>query len=189
MENMKIARSWGVAAAVVAAVVCIAGAALTLTSLAKAQQTPPCLPAVTVQWQPGSILEAKFSARIAEDSRDILNGLQALAKNPGLTAEEMMKYVGTTFLKAPRLWTDKGWVEGWDKVLPLLKEIIKPGSRPAVNSVAAFIEYIPYAGAPEASDPRADIDAVATVRITFSASPRDNILAGEMKHSRVCEII
>jgi hypothetical protein len=183
---MRITRSWGVATAVIAAIVCIAAAALTLTSLAKAQQTPPCIPAATIQWQPGSILEAKFLAHITEDGRAVLNGLQALAKNPGLTPDDMMKYVGTTFLKVPRLWTKTGWIEGWDNVLKELKTIVRPGSQPVITSVSATIEYLPYDGI---SKPDADIDAVARIRLTFSASPGDNILAGELKHSRVCEII
>jgi hypothetical protein len=174
------------AVAIIAAIVCIAAAALSITALARAQQTPPCCPAVVVQWQPQSILETKFTARILEDNKAILNGLQAFAKNPQLTPGDMMAYVGNTYLKTPRLWTKEGWIDGWEKVLPLLKKIILQGSHPAIGSVSAVIEYVPYAGARE---PASDIDARATVRMTFSASPGDNILGGALCHSRICEIV
>lgn len=186
MENGKVTRTWGVAAAVVATIVCIAAAALAITALARAQQAPPCCPAVVIQWQPQSILEAKFRARILEDNASILKGLQAVADKPDITGKEMDGYVGNTYFRTPRLWMDGGWIEGWERVLPLLRKIIKPGSHPAITSVSVVIEYQPYA---KAESPATDIDAVAKVQFTFSASPDGRICAGELKHSRVCEII
>jgi hypothetical protein len=186
MENSKVTRSWGVAVAIIAAVVCIAAAALTLTTMAKAQQPAACCPAVVIQWQPQSILEAKFRARILEDNASILKGLQAIADNPKITEKEMDGYVGMTYFRVPRLLTDKGWIEGWPQVLPALKELIKPGSRPAITSVSVVINYQPYAGAKLPED---DIDALAKIQFTFSASPDGRTAAGDLKHSRVCEVI
>jgi hypothetical protein len=185
MENTKVTRSWGVAVAIVATVVCIAAAALSVTSSARAQQVPTCCPAVIVQWQPQSVLETMFSARIGADNQAILNGLQAFAKNPGLTPEDIMHYVGNTYLNTPRLWTKAGWVEGWGKILPLLKDIISPTSHISINTVSVIIEYQPYMGM---KDPAQDIDARAKITMTFSASPGNNILSGGLCHSLICEI-
>jgi hypothetical protein len=187
MDNAKVTRTWGVAVAIIAAVVCIAAAALSVTGLARAQQSPAsCCPAVAVQWQPGSVLETMFSARVAEDNKAVLNGLQAFAKNPDLSPADMRGYVGNTYLSTPRLWTKAGWVEGWDNVLPLLKKIITPASHISINTISVVIEYQPYMGA---KDPADDIDARATIRMTFSASPGDNIMGGGLCHSRICEIV
>jgi len=153
---------------------------------ARAQQAQACCPAVITHWQPGSILETKFTARIIEDNRVIINGFQALAENPGLTAKEMMRIMGGTYFRTPRLLTKSGWVEGWEKVLPLFKEIIVRDSRPAIDTVSVVIEYQPFAGAKTPAD---DIDAVAKIQFSFSASPGGTTAAGELKHSRVCEII
>jgi hypothetical protein len=185
MDNARVTRTWGVAVAIVAATVCIAAAALSVTSSARAQQSPACCPAVIIQWQQGSVLETMFSARVAEDNKNIQNGFQAFAKNPNLTPAEMMTYVGNTYLNTPHLWTKAGWVDGWEDVLPLLKPILSHSDHISINTVSVLIEYQPYAGA---KNPMEDIDARATVRMTFSASPGDNILKGELKHSRICEI-
>ena len=186
MENVKVTGTWGAATAIIAAVVCVAAAALSISTLAKAQVSQPALPAVVVQWQPQSILETKFMARINEDNRIILSGLQALAKDPEMKPEAVGDHFKNTYLSTPRLWTKSGWIDGWEKVLPELKGIIGRGSRPVITSVSAVIEYLPFTGAPTAAE---DIDAKATIRVTFSASPGDNILGGGLCHSRICEIM
>lgn len=183
MEKSNLTRTWGIAAIIIAAVVILAGLGLWITIPAKAQQNPPCCPAVTIQWQPQSILESVVSARIIEDNKAILNGLQALAKNAQLSPEEMTTYVGNTYLRHPRLLTKEGWVEGWENVLPKLKTIIAQGSHPAIQSVSALIIYQAYANAPT---PDKDIDARIQVRMTFSASPGTNIIEGALRHSRPC---
>ncbi len=142
--------------------------------------------AIVTHWQSGSVLETKFAARILEDNKAILNAFQALAKNPQMTEKDMTDHVGATYFRTPRLLTKAGWVEGWEQVLPLLKEIIVPGSRPAIETVSVVIEYQPYAGA---KTPEEDIDAVAKIQFSFSASPSDNTGGGELKHRRICEIL
>lgn len=186
MENSKLTRTWGVAAVIIAAVVILAAAGLWLTTPAKAQPDQPCCPTVTVQWQPQSVLESVVSARIIEDNKAILNGLQALAKNQHLTETDMMSYVQNTYLRTPRLWTHEGWVEGWPNVLSRLAAILTPESHPVITSVSALIIYQPYAGA---KTPAEDIDARIRVRMTFSASPGNNIIEGLMCHSRPCPMI
>lgn len=188
MESSKATRSWGTAALILAAVVCIAAAALSVTNAARAQTGPACCPSVIIQWQPQSVLETMFRARILEDNKSIMNGLQALAIDPGLPLPKMMEYVGHTYLKAPHLWMNGKWIDEWPAVLDALKGIIHKGSRISINSVSAVIEYQTYDQALKLGA-AADIDARATVTMTFSASPGDNILKGELKHSRVCEII
>ena len=80
------------------------------------------------------------------------------------------------------------WIDEWPAVLDALKGIIHKDGRISITSVSAVIEYQTYDQVlkPGAA---ADIDARVTVTMTFSASPGDNILKGELKHSRVCEII
>jgi hypothetical protein len=186
MENTKVTRSWGVAAAIVAAAVCIAAAALTLTTMAKAQQPAACCPAVVIQWLPQPVLEAKFREKVLKDNQGILSGLQRFAKYPDMTTADMSIYVEKTYLANPRLWVEKkGWVETWDKILPELKNIIHSDSSLAITSVTVLIEYLPYTGADK---PETDTDAIARVRMTFSASPDGHVLEGTLKHSRVCEI-
>lgn len=186
MDNAKVTRTWGVAAAIIAAVVGVAAAALSISTLAKAQVSQQALPSVVVQWQPQSILETKFMARINEDNKIILGGLQALAKDPEMTPEAVADRFKDTYLRTPRLWTKTGWVDGWEKVLPQIRGLIARGSRPVITSVSAVIEYLPSTGAPTAAE---DIDARATIRVTFSASPGENILSGVLCHSRICEIV
>ncbi|GEM_PF-3255164 len=186
MERPNVGKTWGIAAAILVVVLASAGLLLWTSSPAKAQAGQECCPSVFVQWRPGSILEAKFAARLAEDNSSIQNGLQAFAKNRDMTPDDMLEYVGNTYLRGPRLWTSHGWIDGWEAILPLLKEIILPGSRPVIHTVSAAIEYQPLLGA---KDPAADIDAVATVQMTFSASPADTILVGKLCHSRICEVL
>jgi hypothetical protein len=187
MENIKVARHWGVAAVLVAGVVVIAGALLLFLVPARAQQPQACCPTVVAQWLPQPVLEAKFREKVLLDNVAIKNGLQAFAKNPGLTLGDMLKYVKGTYLEHPRLWSVRlGWLEGWDKILPELGKIIHPESVPTITSVTILIEYQPYIGA---GTPAEDIDATAQIRITFSASPDGTRMDGTMKHSRICEVI
>ncbi len=188
MESSKATRSWGTAALILAAVVCIAAAALSVTNAARAQTGPSCCPSVIIQWQPQSVLETMFRARILEDNKAIMNGLQALAIIPDLTVAENDGSDRPYVSQAPHLWMNGKWIDEWPAVLDALKGIIHKDSRISINSVSAVIEYQTYDQVlkPGAA---ADIDARVTVTMTFSASPGDNILKGELKHSRVCEII
>jgi hypothetical protein len=182
MEKVNVARTWGIAGVILALVVGIAALFLWISSPVKAQTSPGSCPPITVQWRSGSVLETMFAARVAEDNIAIKNGLQALAKNPEMTVDQMLKYVGNTYFKHLRLWTKSGWVETWEKVLPLLKEIVAGSRSISINTVSVLIEYQPYTNA----DP--DIDAIAQIRMSFSASPGDNFGEGTLKHSRVCPI-
>jgi hypothetical protein len=186
MENMKVTRSWGWAAALIVIVAGLAVAAMLLIIPARAQQTQVCCPAVLVQWQPQSILETKFRARVIDDSVKIVKALREIASNPKIGEEEFTALIEKTYFSTPRLYTDVGWVEGVSKVLAQLKQIIKPGSQPAITSLSVMVEYEPYAGV---ADPAKDVDASAKVVFTFSASPGENQGGGTLRHSRICEII
>jgi hypothetical protein len=187
MENMRITRGWGLAIALVIAVTGIAIAALLLIVPARAQQSQACCPAVVAQWLPQPVLEAKFREKVLKDNDAIKNGLQAFAKNPGMTPDDMLKYVKGTYLENPRFWLARhGWLVGWEKILPKLGEVIHSDSLPVITSVAILIEYQPYLGA---ARPDEDIDAIAQIRMTFSASPDGTRADGTLKHSRICEII
>jgi hypothetical protein len=188
MESSRATRSWGTAALILAAVVCVAAAALSVTTVARAQTGQAGCPSVIIQWQPQSVLETMFRARILEDNKAIMNGLRILADHPETTADQMKRLVGHTYLKTPHLWVNGKWIDDWPDVLDALKGILHKDSQIAINSVSAVIEYQTYDQVlkPGAA---ADIDARVTVTMTFSASPGDNILKGELKHSRVCEII
>jgi hypothetical protein len=186
MENLKITRSWGMAAAIFAVVVCVAGGIVLIPASAGGQGPQACCPVVVNHWLPQPILEAKFTARVLRDNQDILNGLQAFAKNPHMTPADIAAYVGNTYLKNPRFWTSHGWVEGWGNILAALQGVISPDSKPTITSITVLIEYQPYTGAATTSE---DIDAEAKIRMTFSASPDGHTFEGALKHSRICEII
>ncbi|HDT14107.1 MAG TPA: hypothetical protein ENO03_07095 [Candidatus Aminicenantes bacterium] len=196
MEKAKVGWSWGAAAAVLVVILGVLAFFLWYSPPAKGEmgQTPSPppkgptstegLPPAIVQWQSGTVLESMLAAKILADNRDIKNGLQALAKNPGMTREEMLKYVGHTYYKNPRLWTDSGWVEGWEEVLPRLKMIVAGSDTISIDTVSAHIEYQPYLGA---RTPAEDIDAVAKIIFTFTANAEDPPSGGGLKHSRICE--
>lgn len=215
MENSKVTRSWGVAVAIIAAVVCIAAAALTLTNLAKAQQTPQPGTAVVTYWLPQPVLEAKFRERILKDNEAIAAVLKALADPPrarpdqkslkdNMAIAEVLNVLAdpqkawtdernlpvglfpNTYLANARLWTKTGWSEKWPEILGELKAIFAQGGQPVITSVTVLIEYQPNIGIKELA---LDIDAIARIRMTFSASPDGHVFEGTLKHSRVCEII
>lgn len=186
MEHVKIARSWWAAVLVLAVAAVAVALVFWISSPATAQMGQPSLPAVVVQWQPQSILETKFAARVAEDNVVVLGVLRDLAAGKDLTADEMASRLAKTYLAKPRLWTAQGLAEGWEGVLKGLKAVIARGSQVCLQSASALIDYRPYA---EAATPKEDIDAVATVRVAFSASPGDNILEGQLLHSRLCPIL
>ena len=162
MENVKVTKHWGTAAVFIAVVVFVAAAILLFLVPARAQQAQACCPAVIIQWQPQSIVEAKFRERILKDNVLIEQGLKAIADNPSMSPE------------------------GWDQVLPLLKRIIRSGSAPVITSVSVVLDYLPYAGAER---PEEDMDVVAHIQFTFSTGPDDPVGGGELKHSRLCPII
>jgi len=185
MKNEKVTKSWGVAAALIAAVICIAAAAVAVWSVAQTRPGEPYAPPFTIQWQPQSLLETRFAAKIIEDNKLLKTKLDELAHGKAKVTDDWEKIFSTTYLKNPRLWTDKGWADGWPRVLPLLKEIVSGSAGVSLDSVSALIEYMEYAGA---ETPKADIDAVIRIKLTFSASPGDNILEGSLSHRRVCLI-
>jgi hypothetical protein len=185
MNDKKIASGWLVATGIILAVLIIAVAALWLSTTAKAQLVKEGLPAVSIQWQPQSILETRFAAKITEDNRTIRKALLALAGKPGLSVDEMASLIGTTYLKKPRFWVDGKWEEGWTNVLPHIKKAVEGSASLSIDSVTALIEYRVR---DQGRTPEEDIDAVATVRMTFSASPGGYILEGMLRHSRVCVI-
>lgn len=198
MEKAKVGWSWGAVAAIIVVILGVVAVFLWISPSAKGEmaQVPPpppngptspeCIPPAIVHWQSGTVLESMIAAKVLEDNRSIKNGLQALAKNPGMTREEMLKYVGHTYYKNPRLWTKSGWVEGWDAVLPLLRDIVAGSDTISIDTVSAHIEYQPFLGAKTPAD---DIDAVAKIIFTFSAKEGDPPGGGELKHSRICEWI
>lgn len=186
MENSKITKSWGVTAAIVAAIVCIAAAAFSVWTVAQTKPASPCMPTVSIQWMPQTILETRFAAKVVEDNKLLKRKLDELAHLR--TAKELDGWedgFANTYLRDPGFWTGKEWVKGWAKVKPLLKEIVNGSQDVSIDTTTAIIEYKPYEGADSL---KTDIDAVITIRVSFSASPGGNILEGTLKHSRVCDI-
>ena len=186
MENVKVTKHWGTAAVFIAVVVFVAAAILLFLVPARAQQAQACCPAVIIQWQPQSIVEAKFRERILKDNVLIEQGLKAIADNPSMSPKDAPGYFKNTYFRNPRLLEGRVWVEGWDQVLPLLKRIIRSGSAPVITSVSVVLDYLPYAGAER---PEEDMDVVAHIQFTFSTGPDDPLGGGELKHSRLCPII
>ena len=196
MEKARVGWSWGAVAAIIVVILGVVAVFLWISPSAKGEmgqvpsppasgpKSPECIPPAVVQWQSGTVLESMIAAKVLEDNRAIKNALQALAKNPGMTSGDMLKYVGHTYFKNPRLWTPSGWVEGWDSVLPLLKKIVAGSESISIDTASVYLEYQPFLGAKTPAD---DIDAVAKIIFTFSAREGDPPGGGELKHSRICE--
>jgi hypothetical protein len=198
MKDERVARSWGVSAAIVAAVVCIAAVAVALLSVQQMTKLAAVSPAgatilsegadVAVRWQSQSYMEARFTAKIAEGKDYLKDKLMELAdpeKEPDLaTWREAFK---GHFLRMPRLIVDGEATEGWEDVLPKLREIVKGKSDIKIGFAWGMIEYVPYDKdkRPPAED---DVDFRVRIKVGFSASPGDNILEGELLHRRICDI-
>lgn len=150
----------------------------------KAQQA---MPSVTIQWQPQTPLETRFVDKITEDNHFLLGKLKALAaEGEVMSAQSMSSWkegFAKTYLSKPRLRVAGKWVEGLDQVLETLRPLVRGSSRISIDAVSAVIEYKETAGREN------DIDAIARVRVTFSASPDGMILEGALCHSRPCPII
>jgi len=193
MQNERQTRSWGPALvaisglAVLLLVLMISGAVSIKSSAqtreVKAKDTP-----VSVQWQPQSFIEARFHARLAQDVKFLKKKLEDLAAEPACPdAGAWAKHFSNHFLKSPRLWADGELKEQWLDVLPKLYEIVKGSKDICVNFAWGIIDYVPYDNIKKPK-PEEDVDFVFKIKVTFSASPGDNILEGELTHRRVCEI-
>ena len=188
MKNEKVTRTWGIATVIVGAVICIAAAALSITSAAQMRENPAKNPPVTIQWQSQSDLEARFTAKLIEDQKTLKGKLDYLAglSTPPDHGPWQKEFAGH-FLKEPRLWANGEYFVGWEKVLPELHKIVRGSKDITIHFAWGMIEYVTYdhVKKPEAKD---DVDFRIKVKVTFSASPGDNILEGSLSHRRVCLI-
>lgn len=179
MERGNITRTWGIAFIIILAIVGLVVAFLLVSAPSRAQAAMPAGPSISVQWRAQSILESKFIARVIEDNKKI-----AAAFGKTLRPEEAFQ---GTYLQKLRIWDNdkREWRTGED-AYRAFAEIVKDPKAFSVDSISIVIDYQPYAGAASAET---DVDAVATVRITFSSSPGDNIAEGDLLHRRLCPII
>ena len=179
MERGTITRTWGIAAVIILAIIGLVVAFLLVSAPVRMQAEMPGGAAITAQWRAQSILESKFIARVIEDNKRIKDMFE---KN--MVPEEAFK---GTYLQNLRIWNDdnRAWIAG-EKAYAAFKGIVKDPKALSIDSISIAIEYLPYV---EGTSLEADIDAVATIRITFSASPGGKIGEGELCHSRVCPII
>ena len=77
---MKITRRWRASAPVIMAGACIAAAALSaLCGAPPKTAAQQVLPVVQIQWQPQTLLETRFAAKIAEDNKFLFRKLVALS--------------------------------------------------------------------------------------------------------------
>jgi hypothetical protein len=179
MERVTITRTWGIAAVIILAIIGLVAAFLLVSGPSRMQAAQPQAPAITAQWRAQSILESKFTARVIEDNKRI----KAMFEK-GQPPEEAFK---GTYLQKLRIWNDakREWLSGGDAIAAF-KSIVQDPKALSIDSISIAIEYTPYV---EGTSLETDVDAVATVRITFSASPAENIGEGELLHRRVCTII
>ena len=187
---MKITRRWRASAPVIMAGACIAAVAVSaLCGAPPRTAAQQVMPVVQIQWQPQTLLETRFAAKIAEDNKFLLEKLNNLSKADDAMSEDAKaswkKGFENTFLSDPHLWVDGRWHDGLDNVLNALKPIIKGSMTISIDAASAIIEYKEHAG----KEKDKDIDAVAKVRVTFSASPGGMVLEGSLCHSRLCPII
>jgi hypothetical protein len=179
MEKVNITRTWGIAAIVILAIIGFVAAFLLVSAPARMQAAMPGAVAITAQWKAQSILESKFIARVIEDNKGIKEKFEK-----GAVPEEAFK---GTYLQKLRIWNNdkREWIVGGD-AYAAFKTIVTNPKTLCIDSISIAIEYMPYV---EGASLETDVDAVATVRITFSASPGENIGEGELLHRRVCPII
>jgi len=187
---MKVTRRWRTSAAVIMAAACVAAAAVSVLCGAPPRMAAQqAMPVVQIQWQPQTLLETRFAAKIAEDNKFLLGKLNDLSRASDEMSEEAKagwkKGFENTFLSNPRLWVDGNWHDGLDNILNALKPIVKGSVTISIDAASAIIEYKEHAG----KEKDKDIDAVANVRVTFSASPGGMVLEGTLCHSRLCPII
>lgn len=178
MERGTITRTWGIAAIVILAIIGLVAAYFLGSSPARIQAAMPGGAAITAQWGTQSILESRFVARVIEHNKSIK---AAFAENNGPEAA----FKGT-YLERFRIWNDisKGWITGEDAYKEF-KQIVENPKNLSIDWISIALEYKPYV---EGTSLEADVDAIATVRITFSASPGGYIAEGELLHRRVCTI-
>jgi hypothetical protein len=189
MNKGKVVRAWGAAAAVIAAGAGVAAIGALVWCGAPSAARAQSLPAVSVQWQPQTLLETRVVAKVIEDGKLLKAELDKLARKPGVPDNEYKKAwkerFRDTHLSDPRFWTGSGWKQGWEDALEDIYGRVKDSPAVSIDALSAVIEYKEYAG----NDKDQDIDAIIRIRVVFSASPGDNILEGELCHRRICEIV
>jgi hypothetical protein len=190
MDNIKLTKKRRTVASAVVAAACVGAAVVSAWCGAPPKMAAQqAMPVVQVQWQPQTLLETRFAAKIAEDNKFLFKKLVALS-GAGAEMSERERAVwkegfGNTYLSNPRLWVAGRWHDGLDNVLNALKPIVKGSMTISIDAVSAIIEYKEHAG----KEKEQDIDAIARIRVTFSASPDGMILEGGLCHSRLCPII
>ncbi|NTV79947.1 MAG: hypothetical protein HGA24_00780 [Candidatus Aminicenantes bacterium] len=188
MEKVNVTRRWGMAAALLGVVVCLAAVGVLVlyngppTAMAQSTSMPP----VSIQWQPQSTLEKLAVAKILEDDKFLKSELDKLAKRtnpPDKPYKDAWKEkFKKTHLNNPRYWTGTEWKTGWDDILEPMHAKIKGSHGITIDAISGIIEYKERGN--QGSD--TEIDAVIKITVTFSASPGGNILEGELIHRRVC---
>ncbi len=188
MKNEKVTKSWGGAALAVAFLVLIASAGISLLSVAQTRESPAKANPVTVQWQPQSTIEARFHARLVHDMRFLKTKLEELAgQSVCPDPDQWAKAFSGHFLKSPRLWADGELTQDWKEVLTKLHGLVRNSKDITVNFAWGMIEYVPF-DKEKRPKPEEDVDFRMKIKVSFSASPGDNILEGELRHRRICEI-
>lgn len=187
---MKVTMRWRTSAVVIVAAACVAAAAGSVWCGAPPKMAAEqAMPVVSVQWQPQTLLETRFAAKVSEDNKFLLQKLIALSKAGDRMSDEARagwkEGFGSTYLSNPRLWIAGKWVEGLDNILDALKPVVKGSTTISIDAASVIIEYKEHVG----KEKEKDIDAVANIQVTFSASPDVMIMNGRLCHSRVCPII
>lgn len=200
MKKPNVLRDWRLMTPIMVAVICVTAMAVSMCDKEEpeaaahamlpsmAQELPP----VDIQWQPKTLLENRIVAKIRQEVgklRDELVYLAGVEQKP--LSDEFKKTWKNKFkethLKDPRYWKlGEGWKSGWDESLDIIHDTVYQSTDIMITSISAVIEYKELAGAKTIED---DIDAFIKIRVTFSASPGDNVLEGDLLHRRVCPII
>lgn len=182
MKNKE--RSWRLAAVVAAAAVFLAmtyaGSGPAASGQPAAAQTSP--QSVTVQWAPKTIVETRLLSKIEADNRVLIEKLAALAASPDAQDPgQWEKAFSTTYLAAPRLWTDEpAQVAGWPDVFKKLKPLVHGSTAVSIDTINIIIDYLP----PDEKRPH---DLLAHIRITFSlSSGEDPSFEGTLCHRKIC---
>jgi hypothetical protein len=189
MKDEKARKPWWVATVIVAGLVCLTAAGISVWSVAQPRESQAKTTSVTIQWQPQSDLEARFHAKLVTDHKVLKKRLEKLAGEPVCPSPKAwQEFFKNHFLNNPRLWANGEWKEGWENIMLPLYNIVHKSEDIEVHFAWGMIEYVPYDKVKKPR-PEDDVDFLVRIKVTFSASPGDNILEGTLRHRRICEII
>jgi len=131
--------------------------------------------------------EKELKVRIEKENNLFLNMIKMLIKTPADQIDEFIEVTKEkfkdTYLYNPTLTTEEHKFEGWDNVIPVLKEICTNGKRFRLHKVNVNLKYKAYDKV-NRPKPEQDPDFEILIKTEFS-SPS---IEGRLRHRRPSRI-